>query len=289
MGMYGFENGARKFNGDLKAFLISKGIDENCIESAQDKLLQPGREIYHDYDAGDSGCISLVPLDRVVGLFRGAPGVSVFKNVENPSMGDLEPQRLEDCLSRLDRMSLWDFRKSFEQLSEPVDMEYYDEDDAYFLRGDGNHRTIIAMLVGAERIRAQVTRAHCNPDKMQAYFAYEGFLRKSGAKRLEVSSGGAGYGVVFSEGDSEYVVNGYELRKPSESQTEYMKKLLDQVKEDRVIAKKIEDAPKIIRSLKLKLVNRTNSRVCQFVDKKYSDKHRRRRESFGMEFNPTEY
>ncbi|MBO4765701.1 MAG: hypothetical protein J5532_00195 [Lachnospiraceae bacterium] len=289
MGLYGFENEARKFNGDLKAFLISKGIDENCIESAQDKLLQPGREIYHDYDAGDSGCISLVPLDRVVGLFRGAPGVSVFKNVENPSMGDLEPQRLEDCLSRLDRMSLRDFRKSFEQLSEPVDMEYYDEDDTYFLRGDGNHRTIIAMLVGAERIRARVAKAHCNPDKMQAYFAYEGFLRKSGAKRLEVSSNGVGYGVVFGEGDSEYIVDSYEVRKPSESRLEYMQNLLNQIKEDCTIAEKIEAAPKIIRSLRLWLVNRTNSRVCQFLDKNYIDNHRRRQESIRTEFNPTEY
>ena len=60
--------------------------------------------------------------------------------------------------------------KSYGELYYPVKMVYYVDDDVYFLSGDGNHRTLTAMLVGAKYIRAKVTNGHCDAKKRKNTF-----------------------------------------------------------------------------------------------------------------------
>ncbi len=49
-------------------------------------------------------------------------------------------------------------------------MVYYECDDEYFLTGDGNHRTLTAMLVGSEYILAKVTRVKCDLEKERSLY-----------------------------------------------------------------------------------------------------------------------
>ena len=155
---YDKENEVYFFTDDLTEYLLKYGINEEHINEMKNKILEQDRDVYQRFpslDSSERDYIDLVPLEKVIGTSRGTPGLSVFENVRVMNRGDREPSRFEDCLSFLEKMSLEELRKSYGELYYPVKMVYYVEDDVYFLSGDGNHRTLTAMLVGAKYIRAK--------------------------------------------------------------------------------------------------------------------------------------
>lgn len=167
---YDCENDKYVFTGDLTEYLLKAGVSSEHIRKMKSKILENDRGIYQRYPdlkSLERGYIKLVPIDKVVGTSRGTVGLSVYENVRTMRSGDREPYRFERCLCFLDEMSLKELRKSYEELYDPVRMEYYVDDDEYFVSEDGNHRTLVAMLLGAQYIRAKVTNGYCDTVKKE--------------------------------------------------------------------------------------------------------------------------
>ena len=116
----------------------------------------------------------LVPLSRIIGISRGTIGKRVFENVRNMRDGKREPSRFCSCFSFLNKMTLEELRESYKNVY-PVEMGYYVEEDEYYLTSDGNHRTLTAMLLGAEYINANVTPMYCDFEKRHKCLAVDKF------------------------------------------------------------------------------------------------------------------
>lgn len=100
-------------------------------------------------------------MSKVIGTSRGTVGKSVFENVRIIPDGEREPKRFKGCFDFLNSMTLEELKESYKELFNPVKMVYYKDDEEYYLVTDGNHRTLTAMLLGAEYIRADVTTMYC--------------------------------------------------------------------------------------------------------------------------------
>lgn len=178
---YEAENSMDVFNGDLTEFLLGYGISIEHIDKMKNKILENSRSIYYNYpplDSPKTDYIKLVPLDKVIGTSRGTVGLSVYENVRTIHNGERDSSRFTRCLNFLNESSLEDLRKSYENLSYPVIMDHYVDDDTYFTTSDGNHRTLTAMLVGAEYIKAKVTDAECDYTKKKKFCSLK-ILRKN--------------------------------------------------------------------------------------------------------------
>ena len=153
---YDVENNISIFDGDFEGYLKDIGVDGEHIKKMQCKILQEDRDRYQDFpDLGspERDYIQLVPLNKVIGTCRCTVGWSVYENVRKMYRGDREPERFQRCCGYLQELILDELKESYQKLYNPVKMVYYVDDDEYYLSGDGNHRTLMAMLVGAEKIK----------------------------------------------------------------------------------------------------------------------------------------
>ncbi len=262
------ENKIFVFSGDLKKYLLDYGIDNEHIEKMQKKILQKSRDDYQDYPATDSpeyGYTALVPLDKVIGVSRGTVGLSVYENVRTMQYGDREPSRFEDCFSYLDKLPLEDLKKSYTKLRKPVDMDYYTDDDEYYLSNDGNHRTLVAMLVGAEYILARVTNAYCNEEKKKKYFCKQNFYRKYNIETIVEKY--AGYAISFKDGNGVYEIANYPSRMNNEDTISYFGRLSKMIDEDIAATNRIKKMPSLLQKAALHFTD--NRRIEQYMNKRY--------------------
>ena len=115
-------------------------------------------------------------------------------------------------------------------------MEYYTEDDEYYLTSDGNHRTLTAMLVGAEYISANITPLYCDFEKRDRCIAVDKFYEKFNV--VQIKNNQCGVEITFRDRDEEgtYVVDGFSKR-INENCYEYIDKLSDEINADIKIVK----------------------------------------------------
>lgn len=210
-----------------------------------------------------------MPLSRVIGTSRGTVGESVFDNVRCMKDGNREPKRFNSCLKFLNTMPLKELRESYKIIS-PVEMEYYTEEDEYYLTSDGNHRTLTAMLVGAEYINAYVTPLYCDFEKRDKYFAVCKFYEQFNIikinyikKRMEI---------IFEDSEGCYSVKGFSVRK-NENCYEYINKLSKEINSDMKLIEKWLKQPKLI--LILLRIFSNNKRIIQYIEKRYTRQKRK--------------
>lgn len=235
-GLYNFDknNNLYSFNGSLEEFLIKRGVSEYHINEMKNKKLECSRSAYYNYLGGHRS-IELVPLDKVIGTSRSTPGWSVFDNVNKMFLSDREPSRFTFCLNFFNIMSLSELKKSYEELSEPVRMTYYIDDDVYYLEGDGNHRTLIAMLIGAENILAKVTRAKCNYIKKKIFYKEKEFRKKNKIVEIKKNEYFNVYEIIFFDGCGNYSIKEFEGKKINESVVDLINRLSNTINRDKKI------------------------------------------------------
>lgn len=256
------------FTNDLKKYLFDHGVEIEHIENMQKRILEHNRDVYQDFPENDSserGYITLVPLDKVIGMSRGTVGLSVYENVRRMYHGQREPHRFERCFSYLEKLSLEDLKKSYEHLCDPVKMTYYVNDDKYYVSSDGNHRTLVAMLVGAEYIRAEVTNGHCNELKKKKYFYSKEFERKYSI--IEIMKSGSIYDISFKDENGIYEICGYEGLKKEENLFSFLERLSKTIDIEREKAKQILKMPIFVQ--KIVLYYEKNYRIKQYIYKRY--------------------
>ena len=267
--MYTFEskNCMDVFNGDLTEVLLGYGISIEHIDKMKNKILENSRSIYYNYPPLDSPktyYIKLVPLDKVIGTSRGTVGLSVYENVRTIHNGERDSSRFTRCLNFLNESSLENLRKSYENLSSPVIMDHYVDDDTYFTTSDGNHRTLTAMLVGAEYIKAKVTDAECDYTKKEKVLQSKNFEEKY---RIVNVFGKREFDIWFKDDKGIYEIRGYPGPLVDDDLTSFLERLSITIDNDMKKANKImKFSPKLQKYI-LRFVK--NSRIKQYVNISY--------------------
>lgn len=254
------------FKGDLKEYLLCHGVENEHINKMQRKILESDRSVYQEFSNSKTQerYITLVPLDKVIGTSRADIGLSVYENVRTMHSGNREPGRFEGCFSFFDELPLLELRKSYEELINPVEMVYFVDDDRYFVLS-GNHRTLVAMLVGAEFIRAKVTNGHCNILNKKKYCYSEEFKYKYNVVR--VMSSGNKYDISFKDDNGVYEILGYSGPTKDEDFFSYINRLSCTIDSDTKKANHIKKMPSLIQ--KVIMNNENNSRINQYIQRKY--------------------
>lgn len=263
------------FDGDLAEYLVDYGVSKEQIENAKNRTMEHNRDAYHNFPQSikskELGYVTLVPVDKIIGTKRATEGESVFDNVNQMKGDDRIPERFTGCFEYFKKMSLEELKKSYEELEttcEPVRMCHYVEEDAYFVT-NGNHRSLTAMLVGADKIRAKVTDAHLDEAKKEKYNCEKAFRTKYNIAAIYVQ--GVFYGIVFNDGDRKYRVTFFPAKERSESVVKYVNKLGNIIDDDMKIAERLKQVPAFLRNPLLWLLGEKRHRIIQFIDKEYLD------------------
>lgn len=257
------------FTGDLKEYLLNHGVESEHISKMQCKTLELDRDTYYDFPEIGScqrDYIALVPLENVIGTSRGTVGLSVYENVRTMCRGEREPHRFADCFSYFEKLPLNQLRKSYEDLYEPVIMVHYVDDDRYFVTNNGNHRTLIAMLVGAKYIRAKVTDAQCNELKKKKYTYSKAFMHKYHIVSIMRSINT--YDISYVDEIGTYEVCGYQGPTEDEDLFALLERLSNTIERDARKACRLSKMPTFLQ--KIALHYEKNMRIKQLVFKKYS-------------------
>lgn len=263
--MYKEENEIYIFDGDLEQYLLDKGVKAEHINKMKEKKLQRDKERYYNSNYLKTGKFErenkLVPLSRVIGVSRGTVGKSVFENVRSMKDGEREPSRFQSCFGFLNKMTLEELKESYKEVF-PVEMDYYKEEDEYYLTSDGNHRTLTAMLLGAKYINANVTPLYCDFEKRDKCLAVDKFYDDFNI--IQINHSYIGVEIVFVDDEGCYVVCGFSDR-IDENCHEYISKLSDEIRADIKLVKILERVPKIIISI-LNMLS-SNKRIIQYIIK----------------------
>lgn len=263
--MYREENRIYIFDGDLEQFLLDKGVEAEHIKKMKEKKLQHDKERYYDSNYIKIGKWErenkLVPLSRVIGVSRGTVGKSVFENVRTMKDGERDPCRFQSCFSFFNKMTLEELRESYKKVF-PVEMDYYKEEDEYYLTSDGNHRTLTAMLLGAEYINANITPLYCDFRKRDKCLAVEKFYEDFNI--IQINYAYVGVEIIFADDDGYYIVHGFSSRR-GENCYEYISKLSDEIRADMKLVKIWKRIPKIFLTILNMLYS--NKRIIQYIVK----------------------
>lgn len=258
-----------EYDGEFEKYLLSIGVRAEHIQRMKEKKLQDDRDKYFLKKECEEKSL-LVPLQKVIGTSRGTVGNSVFENVREIQGWERDHYRFEKCFKYLEKMSLNELIRSYENLSCPVKMVYYKDDDEYFLTSDGNHRTLTAMLLGAEYIKANVTVMVADKEKKEKYLAESIFYNKYNIASI-VASGRRGCKIIFSDGDRYYEVNGYKGIRGNENCYDIINRLSIEIERDRKISELYLKIPIRVRSVLRYVLG--NTRTLQYIEKNSPQKH----------------
>ena len=264
---YDHKNKMYEFDGDFESYLMDIGVDKNHIENMQHKVLQANKDKYHDFPdiySPERCYISLVPLDKVIGTSRCTVGQSVYDNITKIPAGDRSPDRFMGCFEYFYKMTFEELKQSYSELYEPVEMVYYVDEDEYYLT-NGNHRTLTAMMVGAEYIKAKVTNAYLNPVKKKKCEYSDAFIKKYSIYRI-LEFGGT-CDITFQDENGYYELCGYRAPEENEDTFSFINRLSETFDYEMQRTAKLMKLPSFIRNIILE--RGENYRLKCLLNKKY--------------------
>lgn len=148
--------------------LIDLGLKIEYIEYLKNTVLQTEPINKDSYEGSREKNKILVPVSKIVGLgMREEAGYSWWHHYIG-SIGDLALNRLIELEQNFKKMGLIKFMQSFidEKYCDQVDFIYYVDHDIYFAI-NGQHRTVMAKLVDAPYILAEVLNLEINSEKQK--------------------------------------------------------------------------------------------------------------------------
>lgn len=249
---------------NLEELVREVGVSDEQIERMKEKKLVKGLPYYDN--VGKCYDRQLVPLDKVIGTSRCDEGKSVFDNIQSIEGGKRLCGRFKDCFSYYEKYGL---KGAFKKLNtetgnQIVKMEHYVEDDLYYVY-NGNHRTLLAMLMGAKTILARVRDLHCNyslkknwqlAQKFYDMYQIEGIY----TSRLDSNM----ITIFFRENEKIKSVTGYSVNLNGNCE-EIIRCLTEQIEEDRKNIRWVKKIPCTWREAISRFFCK-NNRVWQYID-----------------------
>jgi hypothetical protein len=255
-----------EYDGSLEDDLLSIGIPLEHINKMRSALIQPPLPYYCIYGKKTT---YLVPLTKVVCFGRGDIGHSVFENVVQMYSGDREAHRFSDCFSYINAYQDLDtLYKSYETLFFPVEMQHYVENDTFYLSGDGNHRTLIAKLLNAPFILANVTEVNEDFEKHKRYDYVNAMFSKYHITRIYSDWNDISFCVEFKDGNTLYNVMGYDDELSISDSKKRIHHFEVALKKDLECVEKIKHMPKFLHK---SILRKQKYQVQQLFNHKYTD------------------
>lgn len=143
----------------LDKYLKKIGISQEEIEKSKSWILEGKKNNYKRKSS--EGKPEYIDPKKIIGGSRLTPGVSVYSNVEEFKIDTLVRERLENQFAliedrRKEGYDIKTIREDYENIEEPIIVDYYEDIDKYYISLNGNHRGIMAMILGVEKIKADV-------------------------------------------------------------------------------------------------------------------------------------
>lgn len=143
----------------LDNYLKKIGLNQEEIEKSKNWILEGKKDNYErksfEYKT------EYIDPKKIIGGSRLTPGVSVYTNVEQFKIDTLVRERLENQFAliedrRKEGYDIKTIREDYGNIEEPIIVDYYEDIDKYYISLNGNHRGIMAMILGVEKIKAEV-------------------------------------------------------------------------------------------------------------------------------------
>lgn len=148
--------------------LIDRGISPKHINFLKNKKVETSSE-YMYYMAEDERYnkrhhdgsfvreIKIIPTEKIVGFnsFRGSNNKSLWEHYTGKE-GDIKRSRIERQLSIWDQSGIKAYKESFMEEDFHVQLECITDLDKYYITSGGNHRLMMAKIVQAPFIAADV-------------------------------------------------------------------------------------------------------------------------------------
>lgn len=213
---YSEKDNSMIYDGDLGGDLITFGVCPKHILDMKNTVVKDIPEFILDCEGKEHP--QLVPLSKVVGFSRGAPGKTIFENVQATACDQRDSRRLADCLSYLQRYgNIQELFSSYEEMDVrirgcAVRMYHEKKNDEYYVMDNGNHRTLIAKLAGAPYIQALVTEAVVDDVKTERIRRCRSIYAKYSIliiKMVYINVSKVEYQIIFDNNGNSFQVVGY--------------------------------------------------------------------------------
>lgn len=279
--MYEFNKQSKTytFKGSLSKYLLDNGVKSEDIKAARYKILESNYRSFYYKPTGVSE-LRPIPLERVIGTNRSRSWTSVYDNVKCCTTEgiSLDYTRFEDCFTYLKDLGVDKLKESYIKFKKPIHVSYYEEDDVYYVDLDGNHRTLVAMLVGAKHILADVDYYKCDINKKMQYDRIISTFKKKYCINKIYNTNGSEYNLLdclvhnsktkklnieFINGKEKYIVNNYNLYIENGNLQKAVRQLSDQINDDYRKLSLLKFIPKILRVVFYK--RKGNDRLKEYI------------------------
>lgn len=279
--MYEFNKQSKTytFKGSLSKYLLDNGVKNEDIEAASHKLLESNYRSFYSESTGVSE-IRLISLEKVIGTNRSKPWKSVYDNINSVTTDgiSLDYTRFEDCFKYLEDLGVDKLKESYINLKEPIHVSYYKDDDVYYVDTDGNHRTLVAMLIGAKQILATVDHYKSDLNKKLQYDHLISKFKTDYKINKIYNAAGSEYNLLdclihnsktkklnieFINGKETYVVNNYNLYIENGNLQNAVRQLSDQINDDYRKLSLLKFIPKKLREVFYK--RKGNERLKEYI------------------------
>ncbi|PFK42074.1 hypothetical protein COJ23_26580 [Priestia megaterium] len=142
--------------------LLQLGVDVSKINQMKSEkpLPYPDSTLY-SLEEGSNEQI-FVPVCKIKGGYRIESELSWLDNFICIGEG-LKGKKIDDLLNSIEKHGLESYIRSF-QIDQPqsdaIFLEYFNNLDGYFVSSGGNHRIVIAKMIGMQTIKARVSRSN---------------------------------------------------------------------------------------------------------------------------------
>ncbi|MBR5682914.1 MAG: hypothetical protein IKW96_06505 [Ruminococcus sp.] len=253
----------REFDGDFTQFLRNIGVSKEHIDAVKSRIVNKYPDGVLDNYHSLALERRLVPTDKILWTGRSTEGLSFYENVRIMKEGDREPSRFNRWLDKASK-NLSDTRDIYQKLNNPVKMTYIKNEDKYFLSGDGNHRTLIAIVLGATSILANIDGEYeLNHEKLKMYNLEKEFYEKYNIDCIIIHNASVSIGFYDDNSQEIYEVDGFKSLDTNLPFSDILQELEEQIKSD---LKKYA----LIRKLPNRLLKFINSHlICKSRIQKY--------------------
>lgn len=152
----------------LDVYLRDCKVDETHIEKMKNKIALGERKDYKEIMVNSVNKktndivyvypIEEIEVDKIIGGSRFTVDESIYDNVYSFKKDERVRKRFEDLFKIFEypKRTLDDAKKYFSEEIDPIIVNYYEDKDEYYVELDGNHRALVAMIFGVEKIKAEV-------------------------------------------------------------------------------------------------------------------------------------
>lgn len=139
---------------NLEIYFLSKGVTKEHIKRIKTKILENNKNCI--YRRSNKIEYEKICVNKIIGIERIYQKGMLWDIINKFKNDDIDRERLEAQFERLEELGLEETQDSFSNLPFPIIADYYVEDDEYYVTNDGTHRTLMAMLIDAKYIHAEV-------------------------------------------------------------------------------------------------------------------------------------